>query len=105
MTIFALLAGIVIAVGVFGATLWSFAQILLARGALRWTHGLSLLATIAGMAAITLVSPPAALAAGAALVLSAAVAGWLERRWTRLLPILQIVFGLALATGLPFAER
>lgn len=100
--IFGLLAAIVLAAALFGATLWSFAQIVQARGALRIAHGAAFLCTLAGMACLSLAEPDLAMLAGGALALAALVAAALERRWSRLLPLAQLAFAGALLARLPF---
>ncbi|MEO0999790.1 MAG: hypothetical protein AAFW69_04145 [Pseudomonadota bacterium] len=103
MNPFYLLAGIVVAAGVFGATLFSLAQAVMQRGRLRWAHIALVVLGIAGMGTVSLIWPAAAVGVGAALIAAGAVAVWSEKRWSKLLPIFQAVFGLALVLGIPFA--
>ncbi len=103
-TIFTLMAGILIAAALFAATLFSLVQIVRRRGPLRWSHAAALALTIVGMASLSLASPSLALLAGAALTAAALLAFRFETGWNRLLPLFQAGFGLALATGLPFAS-
>ncbi|MEO1274923.1 MAG: hypothetical protein AAFV96_05840 [Pseudomonadota bacterium] len=100
--ILTLLIGIVVAAGIFAATLFSAAQAYMRDGRLRSAHLAAALLTIAGMGAMSLelwivaqlIGPLLAIAASAALVL--------ERGWNRLLPVFHILFGLALAARIPF---
>ncbi|MEM9048877.1 MAG: hypothetical protein AAGC92_09170 [Pseudomonadota bacterium] len=101
--ILALLGGIAIAAGVFSAFLWSAYQIVMARGSLRFCHAALVVLTVAGMASLQAAEANLAGLVGAGL-LAAALAGIvLETRWSRLLPALQAVFGVALFIGLPFS--
>jgi len=103
MTIFTLLAGVALALPLFAALLWSLAQAVRRRGALRIAHVAAGLLTLAAMAALSGEAPAAATAAGALLALAGLAASALERGWNRLLPLVQAIAGGALAAGLPFA--
>ena len=83
-----LLTGILVAAGIFAATLFSAAQVYRQAGRLRWAHAAAALTTIAAMAALS-----------RGLWLAAIV---LERGANRGLPLFQLLFGLALLARLPF---
>ncbi|MGM0583605.1 MAG: hypothetical protein ACQEUZ_03010 [Pseudomonadota bacterium] len=101
--IIAVLAGILAAAALFAALLWSLAQSFRERGPLRLAHIAAIAATILVMAFLTWRMPLPAQAAGAALALAGLTLLFLERRWNRLLPLAQLLAGLAVAAGLPFA--
>ena len=103
MTIFVLLAGIVIAGMVFAATLWSLAQIVRQKGQLRWAYVIVLIATLAAMTALSLESFGLVTFTVAILCATAVFAMYADTGWNRILPLFQFVFGLALFMGLPFA--
>ena len=103
MTIFTLMAGVLLALPVFAATLWSLAQAVRVRGGLRRAHAAALALTLAAMAAVSLEAPPAAAGLCALLAAAGLAAAALERGWNRLLPLAQLAAGLAFAAGLPFA--
>ncbi len=97
-----LLAGITLAALVFAATLWSAYRIYQQPGRTRWVHGALLALTLAGMAALDAVVPVAAQVVGGALIVAAGAGAWVERGSSRLLPLAQGVFGVALLLRLPF---
>ncbi len=97
-----LLTGILVAAGIFAATLFSAAQVYRQAGRLRWAHAAAALTTIAAMAALSGGLWAAAQALGGALILVALAAIVLERGANRGLPLFQLLFGLALLARLPF---
>ncbi|MSU88980.1 hypothetical protein GE300_04990 [Rhodobacteraceae bacterium 2CG4] len=97
-----LLIGILVAAGIFAATLFSAVQIYRAAGRLRLAHAAAAALTLAAMACLSLGWWGAAQAAGALLCLAALAALALERGWNRLLPAFQLLFGAALLARLPF---
>ncbi|MFO7853960.1 MAG: hypothetical protein R6V44_01820 [Paracoccaceae bacterium] len=103
MTIFTLLAGVALALPLFAALLWSLAQAVRRRGGLRIAHASAGLLTLAAMAALSAEQPGAATATGGLLALAGLAAAVLETGWNRLLPLVQVAAGGALAAGLPFA--
>jgi len=103
MTLPILLGGILLAAAIFGATLYSAAQAIRSTKTLRFTHIALILATLAGMTAIQFLAPLPAAAAGLALIAAGATAAALEKGASKLLPLIQLIFGIVLATGLPFA--
>ena len=97
-----LLTGILVAAGIFAATLFSTAQVYRQAGRLRWVHAAAALGTIAAMAALSGGLWTAAQALGAVLALTAVAAVVFERGANRALPLFQLLFGLALLARLPF---
>ncbi len=91
MTIFTLLLAVLLAAPVFAATVFSAAQVYLCwtRRWLSMAHLASVIATLAGMAAIQYGTPSLALVAGLPLLISSSMALCLERRWNRLFPPFQ----------------
>ncbi|WP_157982145.1 hypothetical protein [Oceanicella sp. SM1341] len=104
-TILTLLVGIVLAAGVFSATLWSAYQVFMRAGRLRWTHAALLALTIAAMGTLQLVLPGPAAVLGVLLLLAGLAGAAFERGATRVLPLMQAAFGAALLAGLPFAAQ
>lgn len=102
MTIFILLAGIVIAGAMFAATLWSVVQIFRQTGRLRFAHVAVLAATLGAMSALSYESYALVRIAGAALTVTGGFAVYADIGWNRVLPLFQFAFGLALVMGLPF---
>ncbi len=101
--IFNILAGILGGAAIFAATLFSIYQAAIHSGRLRFSHLSSALLTVAGAATVSWLLPKIAMIVGILLVVSAAIAAACEHRWNRVFPIFQILFGLALIIGLPFA--
>ena len=97
-----LLVGILVAAGIFAATLFSAAQVYRQAGRLRWAHGAAALLTLAGMAALSGGLWAAAQALGALLAPAALAAATFERGANRALPLFHLLFGLALLVRLPF---
>ncbi len=97
-----ILAGILIAATLFASVLWSFAQAFLSNGWLRNVYLVLVLLTVGGMATVSLGLNIEMRLAGGGLVILSAVAFYCERGSTRLLPMIQLLFGLALLLGLPF---
>lgn len=104
MTVFVLLAGIAIAAFVFAALLWSIYRAVTSEGRERLVHLLCALSTIMAMFAITYGSPGHGAFAGASLAVIAAFAFWYDKGWSKLLPVVQILFGIVLIVGLPWAH-
>lgn len=98
-----LLTGILVAAGIFAATLFSAAQVYRQGGRLRWTHAAAAALTIAAMAALSGGLWAVAQMLGGLLALSALATAALERGANRALPLFHLLFGLALLARLPFA--
>ena len=96
-----ILAGTLIAATLFASVLWSFAQAFLSGGWLRNVYLVLVLLTVGGMATVSLGLSVEMRLAGAALTILSAIAFYRERGSTRLLPMIQFLFGLALLLGLP----
>ena len=98
MTILTLLLVILLAAPVFAATQFSGAQVYLFwnRRWLRLSHGFSVLATLAWMAALQIGSGTLSVVAGVPLLVSSGTAFCPEKRWNRLLPPFQFAFAVVL---------
>lgn len=101
MTFITILAGILLAATLFASVLWSFAQAFQRRGWLRNAYMALVLLTIGGMATVSLALNTEMRLAGAGLILFGAFAALAERGSSRLLPMIQLLFGLVLLFGLP----
>lgn len=96
-----LLGGIALAAFVFAALLWSIYRAVVTNGRKRVVAVLLSLTTLFGMMALTwLWVIPAQIAGGALIVLGLA-AIWTDPGWSKLLPLVQAVFGVVLIVGLP----
>lgn len=100
--IFQLLAGIVIAAGVFAALLWSLYQSVRQTGRLRWVHILLVSLTILGMVSISTKAILLAQILGILMLTASTVATALEPGWNRVLTIIQSIFAVSLILRLPF---
>ena len=98
-----LLAGIFLAACLFAALVNALGRAVGQTGRTRQAHLATIAAILAGMAVVTIPAPALALPAGGLLVLAGAAAAWRERGSHRILPIVPILFGVALIGGLPFA--
>ena len=101
MTIITLLAGILVAAILFASVLWSFAQAFQRRGQIRVTYLALMALTVLGMATVTYRLDIPMRVAGVALIVAGALAIREETGSSRLLPMIQLLFGLALLLGLP----
>jgi len=97
-----LFTGILVAAGIFAATLFSAAQVYRQAGRLRLAHAAAALVTLAAMAALSGGFWATAQLLGGVLLLAALAAIVLERGANRGLPLFQLLFGLALLARLPF---
>lgn len=95
--------GVIMAVAIFAAFMWSGYQAYFNRGTMQWLHGISAAVTLAGMASLSAEAVLATLVSGIALIISAGVAIIKEDGWSKLFPIVQVFFGFALASGIPLA--
>ena len=102
--IFELMGGIAVAAGVFAALLWSIYQSILKRGHLQYAHIAAATLTLLGMATISAVSVLGAQVIGTLLLIADIIAGVLETRWNRVLPLMQSIFAITLILGLPFTS-
>jgi hypothetical protein len=94
-----LLFAIVIAAGVFVALVWQIYRAVTTAGLMRWTAiGLSV-ATLMIMAG-TLI-PLMALLGAAGCIVFAPIAIWHDTRWSKLLPLVQLVLGIFIIIILP----
>lgn len=93
MDIFALLAGIVIAATVFSALLWSIYRSVVTQERQRLNYTLLSLSTLLVVTAITYNLTMLLLMAGITTVGTGLFAIIAEHRWSKLLPLVQIVLG------------
>ena len=101
MNFFFLLAGILIAATLFVSVLWSFAQALRNTDLMRRTYAALAALTIAGMAAVSYDLTLMMKLNGAVLIYFGVVAVHMESGSSKLLPLVQLLFGLILLAGLP----
>ncbi|NNK77181.1 MAG: hypothetical protein HKP40_00575 [Litoreibacter sp.] len=97
-----LLGGVVLAVMVFSALMWTLYSAVVLKGRSRLVRVFLILATVGGMASLSFASPATGAAAGAGLIIFGAIALWQDAGWSKLLPAAQIAFGAALIFGLPW---
>lgn len=102
MTFSILMAGILLAAFIFGATLYALLQAIRTKKRQRIANLGLILGTIGGMAAVQYFNPIAAMVAGCVLVFSAAIAVWYEGGLSKFLPVILGLFGAMLVAGLPF---
>ncbi|MEM9584920.1 MAG: hypothetical protein AAGA08_17540 [Pseudomonadota bacterium] len=91
--VFTLLAGIVIAACVFAALLWSIYRVVMTHGRLRLTYIVLALSTLLVVAAIQYNLAGISLMAGLTCAVTGVIALTHEPRWTKLLPLVQVVLG------------
>jgi hypothetical protein len=101
MTLVTLLAGILMAAILFASVLWSFAQAFQQRGQVRLVYLALMALTVIGMATVSYRSGIPMRITGAALIAAGALAIRAETGTSRLLPLVQLLFGLVLLLGLP----
>ncbi|GFE63996.1 hypothetical protein [Litoreibacter roseus] len=96
------LAGIILGLAVFGALMWSGYRAALTEGAVRYVNAALSVSTLLGMVAVTNNWPGPALIVGLGCALLGLIAVRYEAGWSRLLPLMQAIFGGALTIGLPW---
>jgi hypothetical protein len=101
MTLIYILLGILIAATLFGSLLWSFTQAFRRSGLLRNAYLALVLLTIGGMATVSWGLNVEMRLVGVGLLIFGAIAVVSERGSSRLLPLVQVLFGLVLLLGLP----
>jgi len=102
MTFPVLMAGILLAAFIFGATLYALVQSVRTKKIQRLANLALILGTLGGMASIQYINPTTALLSGILLFVSAVVATYYEVGTSKLLPAMLGLFGIILALGLPF---
>lgn len=102
IVLFTLLAGIVLAAFIFAALLWSVYRAVVTEGSTRLVAVLLSLNTLIGMGMLTLLEVIPALIAGVGLVILGALAIRNDPGWSKLLPFVQVIFGIVLIVGLPW---
>jgi len=97
-----LMAGILLAAFIFGATLYALVQAIRTKRSQRLANIVLIFGTLGGMSSIQYLNPTLAVFAGGLLAISAVVATWHEAGVSKLLPIILGLFGVILMLGLPF---
>lgn len=92
--VFGILTGIVLAACVFAALLWSLYRVTITTRWLRLVYAVLAISTILVAAAITWNLATLTLTAGLTCAVTALVALWVEPRWSKLLPLVQLVLGV-----------
>jgi len=100
---FELLAGIALAAFLFSAFLWSIYRSVMTKGRARQVNIFLGIFTLLGLIAISNTWQILALSAGVPLAILSLVAIWYDKGWSKLLPLVQLLFGIALILGLPWA--
>lgn len=98
-----LLIGILIAVGIFGATLFCVHQAVTTKAIQRVANSISIVCVIGAMAAISNIYPVLAQICGLLLAVSSCIVIVKTPGWNRIMPIILLVFAVALVMKLPFA--
>ena len=91
--VFVTLTGIVLAAAVFAALLWSLYRIAVTTRWQRINYVVLALSTLMVVTAITWNFATLTLTAGLTCLVTALVAVRLEPRWTKLLPLVQVIVG------------
>ncbi len=112
MTMPLFLLSALVGIAFFFATLFSAAQVVILRDKLRWTHLGAVVFGLAVMAVLTLADggpilglSPQSMASAFAMWLAAFATACIlfETRWRKLFPVIQLIFAVTVASGLPFA--
>lgn len=98
------LLGALLAVSLFFSLLWSLYKSASRPGKARAVHLACAALTVSGIALIDQGLVLAGFWSGMLLAVFAALALFLERRWSRLFPLAQLCLSAALVAGLPFKE-
>lgn len=93
MNMFAILIGIVIAACIFAALLWSIYRAVVTTGRLRTTYIVLALSTLMVVSGITWTLNALLLTASVSLIVTAIIAMIYEARWSKLLPLAQLLLG------------
>ncbi|WP_299303117.1 hypothetical protein [uncultured Litoreibacter sp.] len=89
-----LLIGIIIAAAVFAAFLWSLYRAVMTKGRLRVNYAVMAISTLLVVAGITWNLAALTFAASVSLIVSAAIGVWADQKWSKLLPLVQMVLGV-----------
>ncbi|MEO0763325.1 MAG: hypothetical protein AAFZ09_16235 [Pseudomonadota bacterium] len=95
-----LVVAIFSALFVFIATMYSLAQFILNEGRERWTHLAIMLVVLAIFASLELRSVVGARLLALPLFCLTLWAMWIEERWFKVFPLLQMMFAIVLLLGL-----
>lgn len=90
-----LLIGIVLAACLFAALLWSVYRAVTQTGMPRVVQAFLALSTLIVVAAVTWDFHAMMVSGGITCSVTAALAIWYETRWSKLLPLIQLLMGLA----------
>jgi cytochrome bd-type quinol oxidase subunit 1 len=88
------LIGIVLAACLFAALLWSIYRAVTLTGTPRVVHAFLAISTIIVVCAVTWDFHAMMLSGGITCAVTAFIALWQERRWSKLLPLVQLLLGL-----------
>lgn len=102
MTVFTLLAGVLIAATLFASLLWGVERMFSVRGKDRISYACMTVLILAIMAALSLEHMLLARILSLPLVLAALVVAARAERWSRLLALPPLALGTILIAGLPF---
>lgn len=89
-----LLIGIVLAACLFAALLWSVYRAVTQTGLHRLVQGFLAISTLIVVAAVTWDFHAMLVSGGITCAVMAAIAIWYEPRWSKLLPLVQLLLGL-----------
>ena len=104
MNPFLLLPGILVALVLFGAGLWSLAEAVRRTGFARIIHLATVASLMATMVTLSAGTPIVAQIAGGFVLASGLATTWISSGWARLLPLALSAFGATVLWGLPFAS-
>ncbi len=99
MNLIFLITGIFSGIAVCMGTFYSVAQVILHQGRIRWIHFASLVMMLVVMWFLLERDVALARLASPLLVIALLAALWVERRWFKILPLLQLVFAGLLMAG------
>lgn len=99
MNLIYLITGIFCGVAVCMGTFYSLAQVILHEGRIRWIHFVALVMMLVVMWFLLERDVALARLASPLLLVSLIAAFWVERRWFKILPLLQMVFAALLLAG------
>jgi len=99
-----LIAGIILAGFLISASLWSIRQAIRQGGLLRGTHVLCVMLLTASLMAMALQADTVLRLIGFALAFLGILAIYEESRWAKLMPLIYVLFALALVSGIPLPQ-
>lgn len=97
-----IMGGIALSAFLFAALLWSIYRAAVTSGKLRINATFLTIYTLLGMVALTYSWVVMAQVTGVLIIITALVAIWTDPGWSKLLPVVQALFGVVLIVGLPW---